>query len=86
MPNQCYQNIYFISAGDDYIGISEETLTFQTEDEQKCITFTVFEDDIVEGEETLSVLIRSSMITVGQPEIADISIIDSSREYSTDNH
>ena len=74
-----YQKNYFISAGDDYIGISEETLTFQPEDEQKCITFTVFEDDIVEGEETLSV--RSSMITVGQPETADISIIDSSREY-----
>ena len=71
----------YATAGVDYTSISEESLFFQPGDTRRCITFNVVEDDIVEGEESLTVQIQSSMLVIGIPNVAEVNIVDSSREY-----
>ena len=72
----------FFPAPEDFIGIFEEILTIQPGENATCTTLTVIEDNIVEGQETLSVhvLNQSSLLTVTAPGTANINIIDNSRE------
>ena len=69
------------TAGVDFVDIPEEVITFLPGEVMKCITFTAIEDDIVEGEESLTVQIQSSTLFIGVPNTADVDIIDSSRKY-----
>ena len=79
--NARMKGFLIFTAGDDFISIFEEEIIFQPGEVRKCVQFTVIEDDIVEGEEALSVQIQSPVVLIGEPQMADINIIDSSREY-----
>ena len=47
---------------------------------RRCANFTVIEDNIVEGDEHLTIQIQSSMLIIGTPRTADITIMDTSRK------
>ena len=64
------------------MGIFEEELTFLPGDMSRCTNFTVVEDNVVEGDEHLTIQIQSSMLLIGTPRTADITIVDTSREYT----
>ena len=70
-------------AGEDFVGIFEQVLTFEPGDVRKCTTLTVIEDDTVEGDETLIIQIQSSMVLIGTPRITDITILDTSRKLNS---
>ena len=76
MTNVCLR----IIAEEDFVGIFEQEVTFEEGNDRICITFTVIDDNIVEGEESLTVQIRSSSLLIGVPDMAVINIIDSSRK------
>ena len=81
MNNDIFIFVLAHTAGVDYISISEQSLSIQPGETRKCITFNVIEDDIVEGEESLTVQIQSSMLVIGIPDTAEVNIVDTSREY-----
>ena len=74
-----YSTMVFI-AGDDFVGIFEQVLTLGPGVMRRCTNLTVIEDNVVEGDETLTAQIQSSMLLIGTPQIADITIMDTSRE------
>lgn len=75
------QFLFKNTAPEDYTDIDQEVLTFRPGDTKKCVRVTIIEDDIVEGDETFTIVIQSSLVRIGTPDRAEVTINDNSRKY-----
>ena len=70
-------------ASTDYEGISEEHLVLQPDEIRLCTRLNITRDDVVEGEETLTVHLSSTEVVIGEFSSTLVTIIDSNRKWHT---
>ena len=82
-PYLFLNKILLCPANEDFIAFVDEILTLESGDERVCKPLVLIQDDLVEGEEFLSVMI-SATATLGSITRSQVEILDSDRKLWND--
>ena len=72
--------ILLCPANEDFIAFVDEVVTLESGDERVCKPLALIQDDLVEGEEFLSVIISRASATLGPITRSQVEILDSDRK------